>query len=64
MFWNGIKVEENVPLVRRYFESYMEENNYEVDTLPCDTLMMIMYEEIPWDGNYDSFYNFMVENLV
>lgn len=64
MIWNGIKIEDNLLFVRKYFETYMEENNYDVDTRMCDTLMLTMYEMAPWDGDYDTFYDFMVENLV
>ena len=64
MIWNGIKIENNLLLVRQYFEAYMEDNNYEVDTLDCDTLVSICYGEADFDGDYDTFYNFMVENLV
>ena len=64
MIWNGIKIENNLLLVRQYFETYMEDNNYEVDTLDCDTLISICYSEADFDGDYDTFYNFMVENLA
>lgn len=64
MIWNGIKVEKNVPLIREYFESYMRENRYEADTYQCDTLILTMHKIVPWDGDYETFYNFMVENLI
>lgn len=57
-------MDENIYLVRKYFEDYMWKHDIEVDTYACDTLMWIMYEECTWDSDFDSFYEFMVENLV
>lgn len=57
-------MDENIYLVRQYFENYMWQHDIEVDTYACDALMWIMYEECIWDSDFDSFYNFMVENLV
>lgn len=57
-------MDENIYNVRKYFEDYMWRNNYEVDTNICDMLMWIMFEECTWDADFDSFYEFMVENLV
>lgn len=57
-------MDENIYLVRQYFEDYMERYNIEVDTRVCDELMWIMFEECTWDADFNSFYEFMVENLV
>lgn len=57
-------MDENIYLIRQYFENYMQRYNIEVDTNACDELMWIMYEECIWDSDFDSFYEFMVENLV
>lgn len=57
-------MDENIYLVRQYFENYMTRYNIEVDTNTCDELMWIMFEECTWDSDFDSFYEFMVENLV
>ena len=57
-------MDENIYLVRQYFENYMWQHDIEVDTNVCDALMWIMYEECIWDADFDSFYDFMVENLV
>ena len=57
-------MDEKIYLVRQYFENYMTRYNIEVDTNTCDELMWIMFEECTWDSDFDSFYEFMVENLV
>lgn len=57
-------MDENIYLIRQYFENYMQRYNIEVDTNACDELMWIMFEECTWDADFDSFYEFMVENLV
>lgn len=57
-------MDENIYLVRQYFENYVNKYDIEIDTNICDMLMGIMYEECIWDSDFDSFYEFMVENLV
>ena len=57
-------MDDNIYHVRKYFENYMWENDCEVDTYMCDMLMWVMYEECTWDSDFDSFYEFMVKNLV
>ena len=64
MYWNDVYISENLLLVRQYFERYMWEKDYEVDTYQCDRLIDICYNETEFDGDYEMFYNFMVENLV
>lgn len=64
MYWNDIYISDNLILVREYFECYMIENRYEVDTYQCDRLMEVCYQEVEFDGDYEMFYNFMVENIV
>ena len=54
-------------LLRAYFERYCAEHNVEPDTDRCDQLMMTMYEEsndVIWDADFDSFYDFMVRNMI
>ena len=59
---------ENLYMVRDYFTRYTAERDIEADTLDCDILMRIMYDEVMdicgFDGTYDDFYNFMVELFV
>ena len=57
-------MDENIYLVRQYFENYIYKHDIEIDTNICDMLVGIMYEECTWDSDFDSFYEFMVENLV
>ena len=64
MYWNDIYISDNLILVRKYFECYMIENRYEADTYQCDRLMEACYQEVEFDGDYEMFYNFMVENIV
>ena len=57
-------MDENIYLIRQYFEDYMQRYNIEVDTDVCDELMWVMFEECTWDADFNSFSEFMVENLV
>lgn len=56
----------NLELIRTYFTSYCHEKNIESDTYECDTLMGIMWEECEnvFDGDFNDFYNYMVEEIV
>ena len=45
-------------------------HDVEVDTARCDEYIGTMYQtieeskDVNWDADFDSFYDFMVENLV
>lgn len=68
MIWENMVVDDKVCKLRAWFETYMDKKDMEADTYECDKCIMRFYtdakEKDLWDGDYDSFYNFMVENRV
>ena len=63
-------IDDKLYLMRKYFEIWCLEHRIEVDTATCDEHMIEMYhaveesKDVNWDEDFDSFYNFMVENLI
>lgn len=63
-------IDDRLYMARNYFEIWCWEHDVEVDTARCDEYIGTMYQAIEesknvnWDADFDSFYDFMVENLV
>lgn len=63
-------IDDKLYLMRKYFEIWCLEHRIEADTAKCDEYMIEMYhaveesKDVNWDEDFDSFYNFMVENLI
>ena len=63
-------IDDRLYMVRNYFEIWCWKHDVEVDTARCDEYIGTMYQiieeskDVNWDADFDSFYDFMVENLV
>lgn len=63
-------IDDRLYMARNYFEIWCWKYDIEVDTACCDEYIGVMYQSVEesknvnWDADFDSFYDFMVENLV
>lgn len=63
-------IDNRIYMMRVYFEDWCACKGVEPDTERCYEYVGAMYEgieeskDVNWDADFDSFYDFMVENLV
>lgn len=66
-----MKIDDRIYMMRTYFEGWCACKGVEPDTETCYEYVVAMYDgieesntDVNWDGDFDSFYEFMTENMV